>query len=135
MKEQLDETEVAIEERCRDALRLIFRRFSRSYDKWMATIQCVAQLDALMSLAIASEKAREGADGLMDLPVCRPEFVKANADGNAILELREARHPCIAKTFAGNGFIPNDTILGVNQQQAQGKKKLPRRIRLHTQCF
>ena len=76
-----------------------------------------------MSLAIASEKAREGADGLMDLPVCRPEFVKANADGNAILELREARHPCIAKTFAGNGFIPNDTILGANQQQAQGKKE------------
>jgi DNA mismatch repair protein MSH6 len=123
LKEQLDETEVAIEERCRDALRLIFRRFSRSYDKWMATIQCVAQLDALMSLAIASEKAREGADGLMDLPVCRPEFVKANADGNAILELREARHPCIAKTFAGNGFIPNDTVLGANQQQAQGKKE------------
>jgi DNA mismatch repair protein MSH6 len=116
LKVQLEECEVAIEERCRDALRLIFRRFSRNYDKWMATIQCVAQLDALMSLAIASEKAREGADGLMDLPVCRPEFVNSNEHGNAILELREARHPCIAKTFSGNGFIPNDTILGLDQQ-------------------
>ena len=99
MKSQLEEVEVGIEERCRDALRLIFRRFSRNYDKWMAAIQCIAQLDALMSLAIASEKAREGADGLMDLPVCRPEFVESNESGNAILELREARHPCIAKTF------------------------------------
>ena len=122
LKSQLEEVEVGIEERCRDALRLIFRRFSRNYDKWMAAIQCIAQLDAFMSLAIASEKAREGADGLMDLPVCRPEFVESNKSGNAILELREARHPCIAKTFSGNGFIPNDTLLGTDGNDS--KKEL-----------
>ena len=71
MKSQLEEVEVGIESVV-DALRLIFRRFSRNYDKWMAAIQCIAQLDALMSLAIASEKAREGADGLMDYQFADP---------------------------------------------------------------
>ena len=112
LKQALEKNETETEERCRDALRLIFRRFSRHYDKWMAAIQCVAQLDALMSLALASEKSREGADGMMDLPVCRPEFVEPAEDGQPLLELRQARHPCVAKTFSRSGFISNDTILG-----------------------
>ena len=110
-KARIEENEEATEERCRDALRLVFRRFSRHYDKWMAAIQCLSQLDALMSLALSSEKAREGADGLMDLPVARPEFVDATDGQKAVLELRDARHPCVAKTFSGNGFIANDTVL------------------------
>jgi DNA mismatch repair ATPase MutS len=51
-----------------------------------------------------------------DQPTCRPEFVTKEemmaAGGGPVLELRNARHPCIAATFSGNGFIPNDTILG-----------------------
>ena len=29
------------------------------------------------------------------------------------LEIREGRHPCIARTSAGDDFIPNDTLIGI----------------------
>ena len=61
---------------------------------------------------MASEVITEGADGSSDQPTCRPEFVQVEQGQQALLELRDARHPCIAATFSGNGFIPNDTILG-----------------------
>ena len=47
----------------------------------------------------------------MDLPVTRPEFVTSSGTEKSVLELRDARHPCVAKTFSGNGFIANDTVL------------------------
>ena len=30
------------------------------------------------------------------------------------LEIREARHPCICRTFSGGDFIPNDTVIGIH---------------------
>jgi hypothetical protein len=27
--------------------------------------------------------------------------------------LREARHPCVVRTFGGGDFIPNDTVIGI----------------------
>lgn len=29
------------------------------------------------------------------------------------VELREARHPCVTRTFGGGDFIPNDTVIGI----------------------
>ena len=29
------------------------------------------------------------------------------------LEIREGRHPCISRTFSGGDFIPNDTVIGM----------------------
>lgn len=98
-------------EKCNsNRLRTLFRTFSRSHKELRMAIKCIARLDALISLASASENIQEGADGCSDQPTCRPEFVSGS--NGAVLELRDARHPCIAATFSGNGFIPNDTILG-----------------------
>lgn len=30
-----------------------------------------------------------------------------------MLEIREGRHPCVARTFEGGDFIPNDTLIGI----------------------
>ena len=29
------------------------------------------------------------------------------------LEIRDARHPCVCRTFSGSDFIPNDTVIGI----------------------
>jgi DNA mismatch repair ATPase MutS len=29
------------------------------------------------------------------------------------IEIREARHPCVVRTFGGGDFIPNDTVIGI----------------------
>ena len=31
------------------------------------------------------------------------------------LQLLEARHPCITRTFSGGDFIPNDTVIGMKE--------------------
>lgn len=109
LKDEDDKLAEKIEEVEQDRFRKVFRRFSRHHNTWKRAIRALSRLDALMSLSVASDLITEGADGVSDQPVCRPEFVE---DGTQVLELRNARHPCIAQTFSGNGFIPNDTILG-----------------------
>ena len=44
--------------------------------------------------------------------MCRPR-VQFSSDGHPFLNVRDARHPCIAQTFSGDEFISNDTVIGV----------------------
>ena len=32
-----------------------------------------------------------------------------------LLDVREARHPCVTKTIFSDAFIPNDTLLGCDR--------------------
>ena len=41
-------------------------------------------------------------------PACRPEFFES---GNAVLEPKSLRHPCVIPGIASE-FIPNDIVLG-----------------------
>eukprot|EP00753_Platysulcus_tardus_P010352 PLAT2594.1.p2 GENE.PLAT2594.1~~PLAT2594.1.p2 ORF type:complete len:329 (+),score=153.06 PLAT2594.1:43-987(+) len=71
---------------------------------WAAALDALANLDCLISLAIASSRP--------DGPMCRPEFVSLEDNGGrALLDLKAARHPCVMTTFSGDDFIPNDTTL------------------------
>ena len=36
------------------------------------------------------------------------------------VEIREARHPCVIRTFGGGDFIPNDTVIGIPDVSLQG---------------
>ena len=47
-----------------------------------------------------------------DGAMCRPA-VQLSSDDHPVLDIREARHPCIAQTFTGDEFISNDTVIGV----------------------
>ncbi|KAI9835007.1 MAG: DNA mismatch repair protein msh6 [Thelocarpon superellum] len=76
-----------------------FARFDRDYATWLATVKIIAQLDCLISLALASSSLGE--------PSCRPEFVDAQ---RSVVEFGELRHPCMLPTVSD--FIPNDVMLG-----------------------
>ena len=62
-KEQLEQTTEGIEECQADRLRVLFRTFSRHHRTWKTALRCIARLDALVSLSMASEEIRQGADG------------------------------------------------------------------------
>ncbi|KAM5293108.1 DNA mismatch repair protein Msh6 isoform 7-T7 [Ctenodactylus gundi] len=66
-------------------------------------------LYALLCLANYSQ----GGDG----PMCRPEMLLPGEDTAPFLELKGSRHPCITKTFFGDDFIPNDILIGCEEEQ------------------
>lgn len=47
-----------------------------------------------------------------DGPLCRPVILLPVDSAPPFLELKNARHPCITKTFFGDDFIPNDIVIG-----------------------
>ncbi|XP_033727077.1 LOW QUALITY PROTEIN: DNA mismatch repair protein Msh6-like [Pecten maximus] len=89
----------------KDTMRRIFHSFDERYKAWEVALQCISVLDVLMSLASYSRCG----DGVM----CRPELISPDGDIQPFLEIRDGRHPCIAKTFTGGDFIPNDTLIGL----------------------
>jgi DNA mismatch repair protein MSH6 len=79
----------------------LYARFDEHYDKWLAAVKIVAQLDCLISLAKASSS--------LGMPSCRPNFVDVE-DERTVLDFEELRHPCMINTVSD--FIPNDISLG-----------------------
>ncbi|XP_065595645.1 DNA mismatch repair protein Msh6 isoform X2 [Cyrtonyx montezumae] len=88
----------------KDCMRRLFYNFDKNSQDWQAAVQCIAVLDVLMSLANYS---RDG-----DGPLCRPVILLPEDSAPPFLELKNARHPCITKTFFGDDFIPNDIVIG-----------------------
>ncbi|CAC5386036.1 MSH6 [Mytilus coruscus] len=89
----------------KDCMRRIFESFDERYKIWDTTVQCVAVLDVLVAMA---QYSRCG-DGIM----CRPEVIAIESNQEPFIEIREARHPCVVRTFGGGDFIPNDTVIGI----------------------
>lgn len=61
-----------------------------------ATAHCIAELDALCSLA-------EVAD--------RNNYVKPQVDHGSVIEIKEGRHPVVERVLSDTPFVPNDTWL------------------------
>jgi len=97
------------EEALKDTMRHVFHKFDQEYKTWDKTVQCLAVVDSLISLASYSSQG--------DGPMCRPEIVlpdkNSAEDFQPFLEIRDGRHPCISRTFSGGDFIPNDTVVGI----------------------
>lgn len=72
-------------------------RFILSMDTWSCAVECVAQLDAIISLAITSESP----------DMCRPCVV---ASDEPFIDVKQLRHGCI--DLLDEEFIPNDVCLG-----------------------
>lgn len=54
--------------------------------------------------------------------MCRPVLLLPGEDTHPFLELKGSRHPCITKTFFGDDFIPNDILIGCEEDaEADGK--------------
>ncbi|MBN3320183.1 MSH6 protein, partial [Atractosteus spatula] len=89
----------------KDCMRRLFYNFDKNHKDWQTAVECMAVLDVLLCLARYSQ----GGDG----PMCRPDVVLPEDSGSQpFLLLRGSHHPCIAKTFFGDDFIPNDVCIG-----------------------
>ncbi|XP_006880966.1 PREDICTED: DNA mismatch repair protein Msh6 isoform X2 [Elephantulus edwardii] len=97
----------------KDCMRRLFFNFDKNYKDWQSAVECIAVLDVLLCLANYSR----GGDG----PMCRPVIMLPEDDTPPFLELRGSRHPCITKTFFGDDFIPNDILIGCEEEEENGK--------------
>ncbi|KAL1783825.1 DNA mismatch repair protein Msh6 [Sigmodon hispidus] len=98
----------------KDCMRRLFHNFDKNYKDWQAAVECIAVLDVLLCLANYSQ----GGDG----PMCRPVILLPGEDTHPFLELKGSRHPCITKTFFGDDFIPNDILIGCEEEAEENGK-------------
>ncbi|GFP59908.1 hypothetical protein ACSS6W_005131 [Trichoderma asperelloides] len=99
---ELQEAEETHSQLIREIASRFCRKFDADYETWVKSIQIVAQLDCLVSLAKASASLGE--------PSCRPKFIE---EERSVMEFEELRHPCMINTV--DDFIPNDIKLGGDQ--------------------
>ncbi|XP_021574472.1 DNA mismatch repair protein Msh6 isoform X1 [Carlito syrichta] len=97
----------------KDCMRRLFYNFDKNYKDWQTAVECIAVLDVLLCLANYSR----GGDG----PMCRPVILLPE-DTPPFLELKGSRHPCITKTFFGDDFIPNDILIGCEEEEEENGK-------------
>jgi DNA mismatch repair protein MSH6 len=90
----------------KDTMRAIFHSFIQHFNLWESAVQCLATLDALMSIATYSS--------LGDGEMCCPEVVPSAVP---FLDIRAGRHPCVSHTYTGDDFIPNDVIINGGRSQ------------------
>ncbi|KAH7650129.1 DNA repair [Cryptosporidium bovis] len=91
-------------------LQTMCKEFHNNFSYFSAISDSVSQLDVLISLALVSMDTSEG-------PFCRPKFItKAENNGIPLLELRECRHPVIARLKTN--YIPNDILLSTKNNNA-----------------
>mmetsp|Transcript_24375 Transcript_24375/g.43243 ORF Transcript_24375/g.43243 Transcript_24375/m.43243 type:complete len:633 (+) Transcript_24375:2-1900(+) len=110
--EGLREAEHERETILKDVSREMFTDFCTNHQKWTQAVQCLAQLDCLMSLAIVSHQ---------QTPSTRPTFTKTSDKTASFLEIRESVHPTVAgsQNISSTSFIPNDIVIGASENKAR----------------
>ncbi len=100
---EISDAEADIERIEKDQMRLMFERFDKHRSEWAKATECLAHIDALLSLAEVSS-----------LPeYSRPHICRYEENNvGSFIEIKGARHPCLVQTFQGGEFIPNDIGLG-----------------------
>ncbi|XP_012611003.1 DNA mismatch repair protein Msh6 [Microcebus murinus] len=98
----------------KDCMRRLFYNFDKNYKDWQTAVECMAVLDVLLCLTNYSR----GGDG----PMCRPVILLPGEDTAPFLKLKGSRHPCITKTFFGDDFIPNDILIGCEEEEEENGK-------------
>lgn len=71
----------------RDILQRQLKHFDEHYREWLSVVNVIAELDALMSLAITSSSG----------DMCRPNFVESE---EPFLEIKNMRHPCVPSQYS-----------------------------------
>ncbi|XP_062979937.1 DNA mismatch repair protein Msh6 isoform X2 [Elgaria multicarinata webbii] len=99
----------------KSCMKRLFYDFDKNGKDWQTAVECIAVLDVLLCLAHYSQ----GCDG----PLCRPVLLLPENNAAPFLELKRSRHPCITKTFFGDDFIPNDILIGVEDEDGDSENK------------
>lgn len=127
---QLKKLEEEAEGMVGEAQRLMFAQFASSHEKWTRAVQCIATLDALLSLS----KARSSLQSQF-ITMTRPEFVPCSESEAPVLEIREGKHPILAKlnpNFVSNDLTITDKLMIVTGPNMGGKSTLMRQTGLIT---
>jgi DNA mismatch repair protein MSH6 len=96
---ELEAAEAAKEAIRTDYMRRLFHNFGKLQPLWERVLLTMSSIDVLLSLASVSQ-----------LPgYCRPEVLEGK-DEVPMLDLKEARHPCVE--VSNHNFIPNSVKLG-----------------------
>lgn len=100
---ELDKLEDEREDCIFPFLSQLFQQFHGDQAHFRAAVRCISEVDALLSLAVASQS--------LSASSCRPEIVAcADPLAPSALELRGCRHP-VAAARMGTSFVPNDTMM------------------------
>jgi DNA mismatch repair protein MSH6 len=99
--QELQMTKDAKEKAVLEITRRMFHRFNLHVNIWLAAVKAFTTLDCLMSLMLVSK---------LNEPMCCPQILPEGS--KASIKLVRCRHPCIAETFSGDDFVPNDVIIG-----------------------
>lgn len=103
---ELSEGESEKESTLKSILQRLIRRFCEHHNKWRLLVSATAELDVLISLAIA----RDFYEG----PTCRPAIL-GQSSSNAVpyFSAKILGHPVLRSDSLGKGaFVPNDMTIG-----------------------
>ena len=75
---------------------------------------CIAQIDALLSLANVAVSENYKRPTLTPSPQPSPLIPLPGGEGNTVLIIKDGRHPVAEKTLGQHLFVPNDTLMDDN---------------------
>ncbi|XP_042414294.1 DNA mismatch repair protein MSH6 isoform X1 [Zingiber officinale] len=102
---ELSQAEAEKESALKGILQRLIGQFSEHHTKWRQLVFVTAELDVLISVAIASNYY-EG-------PTCRPIIREACLENEPYLSARGLGHPVLRSDVLGMGsFVPNDVRIG-----------------------
>lgn len=116
LAKELETAKDAVEAAQSGILQGLVVKFAANRDMWLAAVECMAHLDALMSLAVAGSCGSG--------PMCRPTFLpspppSSSSEANTtiattpLFRAKSLRHPAEVSGLAGEGnFVPNDIQMG-----------------------
>ncbi|KAK1294157.1 DNA mismatch repair protein MSH6 [Acorus calamus] len=104
---ELSHAESEKESKLKSIMQRLIGHFSEYHPKWKQLVSTTAALDALISLAVASD--------YYDGPTCRPTITEISCSGEVLpcLSAKCLGHPILGSDSLGKGsFIPNDVSIG-----------------------
>ncbi|PKA65146.1 DNA mismatch repair protein MSH6 [Apostasia shenzhenica] len=106
---ELSSAEAEKESKLKGILLKLIEQFCEHHSKWRQLVSVTAEIDVLISLAVASDYY-EG-------PACRPIIQEAtNSNNSPFLSAKSLGHPTLHSDALGNGsFVPNDVRIGGSQ--------------------
>ncbi|KAL6600784.1 hypothetical protein ACP70R_045069 [Stipagrostis hirtigluma subsp. patula] len=103
---QLSKAEAEKESKLKGILQKLIQQFIEHHDEWRQLVSVVAELDVLISLAIASD--------YFEGPSCCPTIKESyGPDDTPTFHARNLGHPILRSDSLGKGsFVPNDVKIG-----------------------
>ncbi|KAJ9171734.1 hypothetical protein P3X46_015053 [Hevea brasiliensis] len=102
---ELSQSESEKESTLKSILQRLIGRFCEHHDKWRQLVSTTAELDVLISLAIASD--------FYEGPACRPVIMGSSSSEVPQISAKSLGHPVLRSDSLGKGaFVPNDISIG-----------------------